>query len=77
MAEVVVGHVLGVDVVDTDVHVQTGLDVILGNTAIFQGAHRLPRPKYQRFVLGRHPTTLHLRRLLLISLLVRFTNQIC
>jgi hypothetical protein len=41
MSEVVVGDVLRVDVVDAYVHVQTGLDVVLGHAAVLQGAHCL------------------------------------
>ena len=77
MAEVVVGHILGVDVVDPDVQVQTGLDVVLGNTAVFESAHCLPRTEYQRLVLRRHPTALHLRRFLLVCLPVGLADQIC
>jgi hypothetical protein len=42
MSEVIIGHVLGMYVMDAYVHVQTGLNVVLGHTAILQRTHCLP-----------------------------------
>lgn len=59
MPEVVVSHVLGVDVMDADVHVETCLDVVGGNAAFLELLHGFSGSKDQRFVLWGYPTALN------------------
>lgn len=75
MSEEVVGDIFGMDVVDAYVHVEACLDVVLGDAAVLQGTHCLSSTKDKGFVLGRNPTALHLRGLLLISILLILANE--
>ena len=66
--EVVIADILGMDIVDTDVHVQTCLDIILWHAHRFKilcsFAQRLPEA---RVITGRHPTPLNISSFLLIT----------
>ena len=78
MSEVIVRHSHWMQIVHSDVHVQTCLDIVLRLPLLLKllrsSAHRVG----QGLVLLRHPTSLHCCLLLLVTLLLLvFTEQSC
>ena len=60
VSEVVVINVLRVDVVHSDVHVQTRLNVVSGDICLFEIICCLTHAICYALVSGRNPTSLHL-----------------
>ena len=70
VSEVVIGDLLRVKAVDSDINVEVRLDVV---SHLARPLELLPRPPHavrQRLVPRRNPTALHARPLLLVALLL-------
>lgn len=70
MPEVIVIHILGVDVVDADVHVQASLDVVDGDVLVLEIFGRLPHRMRQSWIFGGYPAPLDLSPLFLVPYLL-------
>ena len=78
MSEVIVRHSHWMQIVHSDVHVQTCLDIVLRLPLLLKLLRSSPHRVGQSLVLLRHPTSLHCCLLLLVTLLLLvFTEQSC
>jgi hypothetical protein len=70
MTEVIIGNLLWVQVMYSNIHVQTSLHIVLRNTALLEVISRTTHAVRNSLIPRRHPTALHLSPLLLIPILL-------